>query len=326
MELRHINKDKLLTQMHELVHSERLSILSVLHHLKEIERRHLFAELGFSSLYDYCVKELAYSEASAHRRISSMRLLKDLPEIEPQIASGALSLSTLASAKSFFRIEKMQSKGEKLKILGDLARKSSKQVQKVLMAKSTQPTKYLIENVRQVSSSESQVSVVLDDKTLRQVDELKELLAHKKPHISLGEILAFAVDFTLERHQARRSNRPTLAKPLRHRSPPPSELTARKKIKSASDSKLKNRSRYIPAEIKRQIWLRDHGECGYIDPQSGRRCASKFALQIDHILPYAKGGESELKNLRLRCAAHNQQEALKVYGIEKMAHYIPRLR
>ena len=39
----------------------------VLHHLREVERRFLFAELGYSSLFEYCISELKYSAGSAQR-------------------------------------------------------------------------------------------------------------------------------------------------------------------------------------------------------------------------------------------------------------------
>ena len=66
-----------------------------------------------------------------------------------------------------------------------------------------------------------------------------------------------------------------------------------------------SRSRYIPAAVKREVWRRDQGCCSYVDPYSGRRCGSRYRLEIDHIVPFALGGATELFNLRLRCRAHH---------------------
>ena len=66
------------------------------------------------------------------------------------------------------------------------------------------------------------------------------------------------------------------------------------------------RSRYIPASVRREVWRRDGGCCSYVDPHSGRRCGSRFLLQLDHIVPFALGGSAEPGNLRLHCAAHNR--------------------
>ena len=66
------------------------------------------------------------------------------------------------------------------------------------------------------------------------------------------------------------------------------------------------RSRYIPAPVRREVWLRDGGCCSYVDPYRGRRCGSRFLLELDHIVPFALGGSAEPGNLRVYCAAHNR--------------------
>ena len=53
------------------------------------------------------------------------------------------------------------------------------------------------------------------------------------------------------------------------------------------------RSRYIPAAVRREVWRRDGGCCSYVDPHSGRRCGSRFLLELDHIVPFALGGSAE---------------------------------
>ena len=81
-----------------------------------------------------------------------------------------------------------------------------------------------------------------------------------------------------------------------------------------SAGKAKKLSRAIPSELKRHIWKRDEGRCSYIHPETKRRCASKHLLQIDHIKPFSLGGKSELNNLRLLCAGHNQLRNEKTFG------------
>ncbi|MDE0217929.1 MAG: HNH endonuclease signature motif containing protein [Spirochaetaceae bacterium] len=65
-------------------------------------------------------------------------------------------------------------------------------------------------------------------------------------------------------------------------------------------------SRYIPAAVRREVWRRDQGCCSYVDRQSGRRCGSRYRLEIDHIVPVALGGGAEPANLRVRCRAHHR--------------------
>ena len=78
---------ELLNSTKALVSLEREVTLDVLHHLQEVERRHLFAKLGFPSLFEYAVKELGYSEGESMRRITAMKLAKSLPEVKEKIKS-----------------------------------------------------------------------------------------------------------------------------------------------------------------------------------------------------------------------------------------------
>ena len=75
---------------------------------------------------------------------------------------------------------------------------------------------------------------------------------------------------------------------------------------SAQPPHRARRSRYIPAAVRREVWRRDGGCCSYVDPHSGRRCGSRFLLELDHIVPFALGGSAEPGNLRVYCAAHNR--------------------
>ena len=43
----------------------------------------------------------------------------------------------------------------------------------------------------------------------------------------------------------------------------------------------------------------------YIDPQTNKRCGSKYQLEYDHLKPWSFMGEHSLENLHL-CRAHNQ--------------------
>jgi hypothetical protein len=46
----------------------------------------------------------------------------------------------------------------------------------------------------------------------------------------------------------------------------------------------------------------------------GHRCDERKFLEYDHELPLARGGQTSIANLRLRCRAHNQLEAECVFG------------
>jgi 5-methylcytosine-specific restriction endonuclease McrA len=73
------------------------------------------------------------------------------------------------------------------------------------------------------------------------------------------------------------------------------------------------KGRYVPAEVRREVWRRDGGQCSFVGP-GGRRCPARTRLEFDHVTPVAHGGRSTVEGLRLRCRAHNQHDAERVFG------------
>jgi hypothetical protein len=312
MNLREISNDLLLSRAQSLAQKERELSLEVLQHLREIERRSLYAKCGYPSLFEYAVQELKYSQGAAHRRIASMRLLKEIPEMEAKLETGEMSLSTLSRAQTFFRQEKAHVKGrdEKLEILKVLENKSAREVERELVCRSSEPEKLIPERLRPISETHSELKILLNTEMLKVLEELKCLLSHARPNASLKELLEFALRETLTRLRPR----PLL---------PTSELE--QQSSKPHISRPTRFTRYLAQHIKREVWHRDGGMCTYVDPVSGKCCGSKHFLEYDHIHPLALGGESTPDNLRLRCRVHNQVAALGVYGHQKMARFIPRM-
>jgi hypothetical protein len=84
-----------------------------------------------------------------------------------------------------------------------------------------------------------------------------------------------------------------------------------------------DRSRHIPATTRDAVFARDKGGCTYVS-RSGERCDATHNLQIDHVVPYARGGSSMIKNLRLLCARHNKIEAERAYGAGAIRRFSTR--
>ena len=67
----------------------------------------------------------------------------------------------------------------------------------------------------------------------------------------------------------------------------------------------KSHTRYIPAEIKREVLKRDNGQCVM--------CGRTDNLHFDHDLPYSLGGSSiTSENIQLLCAFHNLSKSNKI--------------
>jgi hypothetical protein len=62
--LKSLSDSELLTRTQHAAKEERRVTIEVLHLLREVDRRRLFAARGFSSLIDYAIRELGYSSGT----------------------------------------------------------------------------------------------------------------------------------------------------------------------------------------------------------------------------------------------------------------------
>jgi hypothetical protein len=68
-----------------------------------------------------------------------------------------------------------------------------------------------------------------------------------------------------------------------------------------------NRSRTIPAGVRRAVWRRDGGRCAFAGPHG--RCTATGFLEFHHLIPLAAGGKATVENISLRCRPHNAYES-----------------
>ncbi len=73
------------------------------------------------------------------------------------------------------------------------------------------------------------------------------------------------------------------------------------------------RGRHCSAAVAREVFTRDGKRCTYVSGD-GQRCTAQHFLELDHIKPWALGGDETTGNLRLRCRAHNQRHAQHCFG------------
>src|SRR5947209_11276348 len=100
-----LTRDLLIKNTQALITEEKRIELELIDHLREIDRRMLHLEMGYPSLFEFAVRFLGLTEASAYRRIAAMKLVRDIPEVKVGLQSGALTLSNVAAAQTFFRAE-----------------------------------------------------------------------------------------------------------------------------------------------------------------------------------------------------------------------------
>lgn len=297
--MKFLSDDELVTKIKSLVRVERETLTEILHHFREVERRRIYSKLGYSSLHEFATKHLGYSDAAAQRRISSMRLMCEIPEIEMKIQDGTLSLSNIARAQNLFRAEakheKVFSKNKKIEVLRSIENKSAREAERELLKIS--PLAVPQEKTRQLTDELTEVKIIADSKLMGKLIRLKELLSHKNPRMTQSEVIDSALDFALKKLD-----------PEQKRSTPTSEW-------SSVDS------RYVSASIKHKVWTRDKGQCQF-KSKDNRTCGSRYLIEYHHVKPVAFGGQTSVENLKLYCKSHNSYQAIQDLGWKKMAPFL----
>ncbi|MCA8960893.1 MAG: HNH endonuclease [Planctomycetes bacterium] len=156
----------------------------------------------------------------------------------------------------------------------------------------------------------------LKEKLLR----LGEVLGVSNPTGNVDKIVEAALEIALDkkdpqrRNERRRERDAKRAEKSPKRTPsPPAEVITTAEATPVPSPPAKP-SRYIPVPVRDEVLARADFQCEY--EHEGRRCSCRTALQVDHVQPYARGGPSDIENLRALCPVHNLWFAQRHYGRE----------
>ena len=170
---------------------------------------------------------------------------------------------------------------------------------------------------------------MLDPEMQADLEILKNLLSHTIPGASIKDILKFAVKESIQKRDLQREvkarKREAAPAPVLNKNETPAnaepsagDMAEKKNVNSANQNpsgavEIKSSSQIsvgmrtpLAVAEKRLVWRKSQGQCCY--RHEGRRCSSRFQLQIDHIIPLARDGTNEISNLQLLCRQHNQMK------------------
>ncbi len=240
-----LTDDALLAQTRKFAHLEHHVEVTVIDHLREIHTRRLHLRRGFSSLFDYAVRELGYSDSAASRRISALKLCEDLPEVRDGLQDGSISLTTAAQLQNAFdrqrRNRRRRQRGavvtgrpavprqesllspaaeapeppEPAPLLDVSARKalvqqaagrSTRQVQELLAGVDPELT-VPADKVRPLGNGRYELKAVIDAECHRALERLRGLLSHVDPYMTLGQLVGRLAREGLDRHDPARPPR-----------------------------------------------------------------------------------------------------------------------
>ncbi len=351
--LSQLSDDRLLQATAALVRQGHAHKASLVAHLAEVLCRRAYVPAGHSSLYQYCVHELHLSESSAYKHIWGARMARRFPGVLDAIAEGRVHLAGLrelarymthSNAAELLAGASHRTREEILAMLAnrfpapDLptrivpliaaptssAEAVARSVESNEVASSLAPgdpgcapgselspgtvvpgqqaelSRSMVPvampappfpRVEPLSPGRFALQVTIDRRTHDLLKRAQELLAHAQPGCDVSQVLERALLELVQRLENRKHG--------------------------ATDTPRRRRAsldtRYIPAEIKRQVAERDRHRCTFVSTR-GRRCNERSMLEYDHAVPVARGGRSTVANLRLRCRAHNQYEAECAFG------------
>ena len=322
MKLTHLTDDELDQQLVGLARKEREILTDILNHLRECEARRLYSKYKFQSLFEYAIKRMGYSEDQAARRISAMRLLKELPAIEEKIETGSLTLTHLVKAQSLFNQEKKadrsRTRSEKLDLLNKIESTSKREAEKTLAEESF------------VASLPQQPKIELDsfDPSLqKKLTRLLGVRASARPNMTLHDLIDEMADLAIEKWDPLAKAERTIRRKIagEHKAnvnqasvsndpSPDAPRPAPVRVESGSTTVQPKRSRYIPSAIRHAVYVRDRGRC--------RNCGSGRDIETHHVDEFSNGGEHSLENLRLLCRSCNQRSAIESFGLRRMSKYL----
>jgi hypothetical protein len=146
--------------------------------------------------------------------------------------------------------------------------------------------------VKPIAPARFALQMTIGEATQQKLMRAQALLRHQVPSGDLAEVLDRALDALLDRVEGRKFGKT--------RSP--------RAAKACSDG------RYVPREVRRQAVARDGMQCSFV-AEDGRRCEETGFLELDHVVPVARGGSAS-EGVRVLCRSHNQFEAERILGRE----------
>jgi hypothetical protein len=203
-----LSESQLLSGLKNAVTEERKWTQLILEYLLECDRRGLHLKLGFASLHEFAVQYLGFSDGAAHRRIQSMRLMTQVPEVAEKISSGALTLSNAAKLQTFFMAEKRTGNEFTHEQMQGWVEKSitlpSRGLEREILKEASAPVQAsLQERTRDLTPELTELRLVISAQLREEIEELKHYLSHSIPDGSVSLILERLIHQELERQRKR---------------------------------------------------------------------------------------------------------------------------
>jgi len=333
----------------DLLRKEHSAMADFLVALSDFDRRRLWLDLGYSSLFDFLHRQLGLSKGAAHYRKVAAELAQRCPEIVEPLRDGRLCITSIVHLAKVLTAE---NRHEMLPRFFHRSRREAMEIAAAILPAEAAPRREVVTAVRSaatlaatqeakppassvrvepavqpaelrlappatpspasppappppaerdiavpVTAELSRLHVTVSRRLLDKLEAARAALSHARPGATAGEILEAGLDLVLAQHAKRRG---LVEKP---RKEPPA-----------------SKSECVPTHVKRAVWARDGGRCQW-PVDGGGICGSTLRVELDHVIPRARGGPSTVENTRLLCAVHNDLAARHAFGDDWMDRF-----
>jgi 5-methylcytosine-specific restriction endonuclease McrA len=305
MRLEELSDVRLLANLDTLVSSQRTCMADIVAHLAELDSRPAVLARGYPSLFQYCVEHLRFSEDEACRRIEAARLVQRFPAILASLASGSVTLSSLALLKHHLTPDNHQ---ELLAGIDGLSCRAAKEwlATRFPAADLPERIRQLPTRVEPLSEDRFALQVTISRSLRDEIELVRYLMRHRNPNGDLETVLGDAI--AALRSQLEKQKLGATTKPRSRPAVPPTRAP-----KATA-------SRHIPSATKRAIVEKDGLRCSFVGVD-GRRCECRAFLEFDHVEPVGLDGGHGEDNVRIFCRAHDQYAAARIYGAVTMRRW-----
>ena len=255
-----------------------------------VETELVFLKLGFASLFAYCREALKLSDAVSYNAITVARKARQVPELQAEIKSGAIGISTAKKIASVLTRDNQAQWLEKAKLLP--ARRLEKEVASVTPRAATP------EVARYVSGDRLSLALGVSEELMLKLRRAQDQVSRSQGKAaSLEETVAALAEFYLHRKDPiERAKRVIAKKGMQN----PTQKIDSRFTRTAGERTP------IPAATLHQVRLRDQDRCQFPKPGGGI-CAERRWLDHHHLIPVAQGGTHRLENIKTLCQAHHRE-------------------
>ena len=333
--LERLSRDELVQSAEKLVLVENTTIAKLIAHLAEMSARKTALELGYKSLYDYCIKHLNLSEGAVPARIHVANVSRRFPQLLVALSESRVSLTVAALLAPHLNEDNVD------ELISDCAGKTRRETEEYLVALKPKPV--FEPSIRKRPSQPSQPGRVepprkasapspppavetpkcsppilqparpeiynfrfsADRAFKDKFERLAEVVGIENAQKHMAEIMEKALDIALEKKDPKKKLE------RRRKRQRGTEAPSRSNEMGNKDEPVQ--SRYVASEVSERVHERGSYQCVFIG-SDGTRCTARAGLQIDHAAPFGIFHSNNESILQILCPAHNRLLAERVYG------------